>query len=258
MKAFKEPTLLAGLALVIATTMAFGKINNSRMIKSIQKGDKEKGSVVVELYTSEGCSSCPPADQLLEKLQTGNHNQQLYIMAFHVDYWDHQGWRDRFSQSKFSNRQKQYAYWLHLNTIYTPQLIINGKTEMVGSDESKVLGSLQAALDTTPSRPLSLNTKAGGGELKVSYSGAAVQEDAWIVAALVQKNAHSNVSAGENEGRKLSHVQIVREMQQQELEAQGEISLKLPEDFDKKGWEVIVFVQNKANGHISQASKTEP
>jgi hypothetical protein len=88
----------------------------------------------------EGCSSCPPADELIDRIQKDNDNKQIYIMAFHVDYWDHQGWKDRFSDPEFSKRQRQYANWLNLQTVYTPQIVVNGATEHVGSDQDAILG----------------------------------------------------------------------------------------------------------------------
>ncbi|NML38706.1 DUF1223 domain-containing protein [Chitinophaga sp. G-6-1-13] len=257
MKYIKEIALYIGLPLIFIAMMAFRNANHQTMIENIQKDSHDKGFAVVELFTSEGCWSCPPADELIAKLQQGNNNKQLYIMAFHVDYWDHQGWKDRFSQADFTERQKQYASWLRLNNIYTPQLIVNGRTEMVGSEEGAVLGSISAALRETSAQPLSLNAEQAGRELKITYSGAVPNKKAHILVALVQKNASSQVSAGENAGKQLTHVQIVRRLQQQEAKEQGVITLSLPEDFQKNGWEVIAFVQHKNTGAITQAAKLE-
>src|SRR5882757_7431762 len=109
--------------------------SNAQTFSNVTSGNS-KGFAVVELSTSEGCSSCPPADELVEKIQKDNKNGKIYILAFHVDYWDHQGWKDRFSDREFSNRQRQYAGWLNLQTVYTPQIVVNGTTEYVGSDQS--------------------------------------------------------------------------------------------------------------------------
>lgn len=255
MKYFKEIALYIGLPLIFLAIMAFKNANHKNMIASIQKENTDKGFAVVELFTSEGCWSCPPADKLIAKLQQGNNNQQLYIMAFHVDYWDHQGWKDRFSQPGFTERQKQYAAWLRLGNIYTPQLVVNGKTEMVGSDEGAVLGAISAALRGTTAPPLSLKAAQANGTLTITYSGAVPHKKARILTALVQKNAHSEVNAGENAGKQLSHVQIVRQLQQQELSEQGTITMKLPAGFQSGEWEVIAFVQQKNTGEITQAAR---
>ncbi|NLR68702.1 DUF1223 domain-containing protein [Chitinophaga varians] len=257
MKYIKEIALYIGLPLIFIAMMAFRNASHKTMIANIQKDNNDKGFAVVELFTSEGCWSCPPADALIARLQQGNNNKQLYIMAFHVDYWDHQGWKDRFSQAGFTERQKQYASWLRLNNIYTPQLIVNGKTEMVGSEEGAVLGAVSAALQETSAQPLSLKAVQANRELKITYDGAVANKKARIVVALVQKNASSQVNAGENAGKQLAHVQIVRQLQQQELKEQGAVSLSLPEDFHQNGWEVIAFVQHKNTGAITQSAKLE-
>lgn len=255
MKYFKEIAIYIGLPLIFLAIMAFKNTNHKNMIASIQKDSPDKGFAVVELFTSEGCWSCPPADELIARLQKGNNNQQLYIMAFHVDYWDHQGWKDRFSQADFTERQKQYAAWLRLGNIYTPQLVVNGKTEMVGSDEGAVLGAISAALRGATAPPLTLKAEQSNGMLTVTYAGAMPHKKGRILTALVQKTAHSEVNAGENAGKQLSHVQIVRQLQQQELKEQGTVTMKLPTGFQAGDWEVIAFVQQKNTGEITQAAK---
>ncbi|QJB30672.1 DUF1223 domain-containing protein [Chitinophaga oryzae] len=255
MKYFKEIAIYIGLPLIFLAIMAFKNINHRNMITSIQQDSQDKGFAVVELFTSEGCWSCPPADELIARLQKGNNNQQLYIMAFHVDYWDHQGWKDRFSQADFTERQKQYAAWLRLGNIYTPQLVVNGKTEMVGSDEGAVLGAISAALRGATAPPLTLKAEQGNGTLTITYAGAVPHKKARLLTALVQKTARSEVNAGENAGKQLSHVQIVRQLQQQELKEQGTVTLKLPAGFRAGDWEVITFVQQKNTGEITQAAK---
>src|SRR6187402_1594915 len=91
------------------------------------------GFAVVELYTSEGCSSCPPADELVSKIQKESNGQPVYILAFHVDYWNRLGWKDVFGDAAYSKRQNDYAQYLKLPSVYTPQIVVNGKKEFVGS-----------------------------------------------------------------------------------------------------------------------------
>src|SRR5258708_1319851 len=92
-----------------------------------------QGFAVVELFTSEGCSSCPPADAIAAKLAK-DYAGQVYVLGFHVDYWDHLGWKYAYSNPEWSNRQKAYATILKLESIYTPQVVVNGKKELVRSD----------------------------------------------------------------------------------------------------------------------------
>ncbi len=115
--------------------------------KSETRIAEEKGFAVLELFTSEGCSSCPPADELLAKIQKESEGKSIYILAYHVDYWDRLGWKDMFSSADYSKRQTQYGQWLHKSSVYTPQLIVNGKAEFVGSSESAIREAIAAQLD---------------------------------------------------------------------------------------------------------------
>src|ERR1700753_1065742 len=117
----------------------------------------DKGFAVVELFTSEGCSSCPPADALVAKIQKESVGKPVYILAFHVDYWDRGGWKDAFSDAAYTTRQKQYARWMKSSELYTPQAIVNGTKEMVGSEESKLRSTIKADLQNTSKTELTLS-----------------------------------------------------------------------------------------------------
>lgn len=250
--------MVAGLAGVLITTAAFINIRNARTMKNIKTDGGSKGFAVVELFTSEGCSSCPPADKLLEKIQTDNRNTQVYLLAFHVDYWDHQGWKDRFSDAEYSKRQGQYAEWLNLRTIYTPQIVINGTSEYIGSDQSSVLQAIAAGLGQEAQGTLTLTGKKEGGSLAIEYQAAGYNKKSELVLALVQRSAESNVRAGENTGRKLSHVQVVRRMVHFPLDTNSKaVNMKLPDDLSAGGWELIGFVQDNKDGHITAAARLE-
>ena len=211
------------------------------------------GFAVVELFTSEGCSSCPPADKLVAKIQSENTGKPIYILAFHVDYWNSLGWKDRFSNSEYSDRQRRYADWLHLETVYTPQVIINGASEYVGSDEGSVTKAITAGLNQSPAATLTLQGSIEGDKLNVEYN--TTEKNAELVLALVQKSAESNVRAGENAGKKLSHVQIVRQLVYQDVNGKKKITINLPKDFIQAGWELIGFVQHKNDGRITAAAR---
>src|SRR5262245_4538420 len=116
------------------------------------------GIAVVELFTSQGCSSCPPADRLLSKLAGDPRYQgQVIPLSFHVDYWNSIGWTDPYSSSRWSQRQQAYAAQVfHTNRIYTPQVVVNGRSECVGSKEDMVLGRVNNALSTEPAGRVSL------------------------------------------------------------------------------------------------------
>lgn len=259
MRSVKTIALAGGLAGLLVATAAFMNVRNERTIKHLQEPGSDKGFAVVELFTSEGCSSCPPADKLLEKIQADNRNKQIYILAFHVDYWDHQGWKDRFSDPAYSARQGRYAEWLNLRTIYTPQIVINGTNEYVGSNQGAILGAIAAGLEREPAKTLTLNSRREGNRLHVSYQLTGDGKNSELVLALVQQTAKSNVKAGENSGRNLSHVQIVRQMLQFSVDTKSKegVTVKLPDDFTEQGWELIGLVQDKADGHITAAARVE-
>ncbi|WP_343304124.1 DUF1223 domain-containing protein [Chitinophaga niabensis] len=249
----KSLMLAGSLIGVLVIMAAFKNLQDKQAMKKIQTTENSKGFAVVELFTSEGCSSCPPADELVEKIQQDNKNRQIYILAFHVDYWDHQGWRDKFSDHQFSERQRQYASWLGLRTIYTPQIVINGTSEHVGSDQGPILRTISRELDQPAADTLTLQAKVEAGKLKVLYKGVGEE----LVLALVQRSAHSNVRAGENSGRSLSHVQIVRGLQRVNMSSRKNISMDLPKDFNENGWELIGFVQQRKDGRITAATRVD-
>jgi hypothetical protein len=251
---YMKSLMLAGSLIGVLVIMAaFKNLQDEQAMKKIQTTENSKGFAVLELFTSEGCSSCPPADELIEKIQKDNRNRQIYILAFHVDYWDHEGWKDKFSDHKFSERQRQYASWLGLRTIYTPQIVINGTTEHVGSDQGPILRTISRELEQPSTNTLALEAKVEAGKLKVEYKGAGEE----LVLALVERSVHSNVKAGENSGRSLSHVQIVRQLQRVDMSSRKNISIDLPKDFKENGWELIGFVQQRTDGHITAAARVD-
>lgn len=216
----------------------------------------DSGFAVIELFTSEGCSSCPPADHLIEQLQEQHPGKQLYILSFHVDYWDHQGWKDRFSDRKYTQRQQQYVNWLHAETLYTPQLVVNGVSEHIGSDKAAVLGAIAGQLKMDFSRTLKLDTKFEGNKLTVTHNQAG-NGNSELVLALVQKKAESRVTAGENEGKQLFHVQVVRAFKQVSLNEKDGTAFQLPGDFSREGWELIGYVQDRRVGKVSDAARVD-
>lgn len=212
------------------------------------------GFAVLELFTSEGCSSCPPADELVARIQKEAGDKPVYILAFHVDYWNRLGWKDVFSQAEFSKRQYQY-HRLFTSQVYTPQLIINGNSEFVGSDEKEIRDALKQNLSGTPSTILDIKAQQQNGGLKLEYNVKGKTKGNQLVIAVVQKHAVSKVSAGENEGRVLSHVQIVCGLQTFDLKPNGAQNIQLPAGFNQNDWEIIGLIQNADSGVITSAAK---
>ncbi len=257
MKTIKLFSILAALVVTALASVAF---INSRLSK--KTGGDTKGFAVVELYTSEGCSSCPPADDLVAKIQKEYDGKPVYILAFHVDYWDAMGWKDAFSSADYTKRQKEYASSLKVQSgIYTPQIVVNGKTEFVGSQEASLRSAISTNLDQTPATWLTLNV-AGvtANSATVKYSIDGDDKKTVLLLALVQKWAKTKVERGENGGHTLSHIQIVRKLQSvsiKEKEKTGTATIELPAGFAPQGWEVIGFLQSKKNGSVTAAAKAE-
>jgi len=216
-----------------------------------------KGFAVVELFTSEGCSSCPPADQLVARTLEEDKDKQVYILSYHVDYWDRLGWKDRFSDAEFTERQQHYAELLHLNSVYTPQIIVNGRNEFVGSNKVALDKALSGSLKDSPKESLSIGQIISDGKINLTYETTA-DKNVDLVINLVQKSARTSVKGGENSGRELSHVQVVRKQIVQTIAAtKGKASLDLPTDYKANEWELICYIQNSNTGEVLCAARTE-
>ncbi|RZJ23657.1 MAG: DUF1223 domain-containing protein [Acinetobacter sp.] len=225
----------------------------------ISKTDRKAGNgfAVVELFTSEGCSSCPPAEELMVRLQSEYKDKDVYLLAYHVDYFDQLGWKDTFGSPEHTSRQTQYGSWLKNRQIYTPQAIVNGKYEFVGSDEAVMQSAIKRELATQKTSSLLLNARMEKRKVILDYEVDKSINDARLAIAIIQKTAKVNVNAGENGGRQLLHIQIVQQLTTQVISASGKgtTSITVPLGFDSKGWEVLGMVQNKTNGEILTAAR---
>jgi hypothetical protein len=253
----KPVKTIAISAVIILTLCLAALLNRSSASKPYHTAFQGDGFAVLELFTSEGCSSCPPADELLARILHDAGNKPVYVLAYHVDYWDRLGWKDIFSKSEFSKRQYQYSRWLSAQ-IYTPQLIINGNAEFVGSDASSIKNAVEAALETKSSTALVLQAAQQGNKVNVSYKIKGGLAGNQLLLCVVQKQAISKVSNGENGGRTLRHVQIVHNLYTFELAAgqQGMQQIAVPANFNSKDWEIIGLLQDHQTGAIKAAART--
>ncbi|MTH14785.1 DUF1223 domain-containing protein [Flavobacterium sp. LC2016-01] len=242
------------IKIISAFTMLFLLTGNTIFSQSNQ--DK-KGFALLELYTSEGCSSCPPADELMGKIQKEYKEDNVYVLSYHVDYWDKQGWKDIFSSASNTKRQYDYAKFLGKEPIYTPQLIINGKIDYIGSQETAVQNGIRTALSKPVNAEITLEASIEENKLNVNYSLSKVPKNNRLFIAVVQKSGKINVKRGENANRVLSHFQIVRSLNSFALteNSKGTASLALPKDFNTKDFEVIGFVQDMNSGIILTAER---
>jgi hypothetical protein len=215
--------------------------------------------VLVELFTSEGCSDCPPADDLLRRIdrKQTDSGQLIVGISEHVTYWNHLGWSDPFSLDIYSQRQSVYGNRFGLDSVYTPQMVVNGSEQFVGSDSASLAKALRREEEQQPSIVLNiLSAKVANGALNVTYSatGEFASQGLDLVAVLADDADRSSVSRGENSGRSLTHVAVARSLTHvTKLTAQTESTARLPLPPSFQGSQahhVILFAQNAGNGRV--------
>jgi hypothetical protein len=217
--------------------------------------------VVVELFTSQGCSSCPPADHLLTQLGEDRELAGRVIpLSFHVDYWNYIGWQDPFSSADWSSRQNHYSEAFRLGRVYTPQLVVNGRSECVGSEEGEVRRRIAEALQVPPAGRIALRLdpapSASPGTVKVGVDaslaeGAKVERDLGVWVALYETNLSTPVGKGENARRTLRNDYVVRRLVRAfTLPAQpgsrhsGEVALAIDPAWKRADLGVAAFLQD--------------
>jgi len=210
--------------------------------------------VVMELFTSQGCSSCPPADALLAEYAAA-HNEQIIPLSFHVDYWNRLGWADPFSNKIYSERQQWYSQHLPKGSVYTPQLIVNGKGEAVGNNRKTVSSLVQNELTNEKKETISVQDfTVEKNEIRFHYKAANTSKDEVLNIALVQKQATTNIKAGENKGVTITNHNIVRSFATQSINNEGTGSINIPAMFKASEYALVLYVQNKTDLSISTAA----
>ena len=210
-------------------------------------------TAVVELFTSQGCSSCPPADEFLKELKNDYHENKVIVISYHVDYWNYIGWRDPYSKAVFSQRQKRYARYLRSDSVYTPQAIINGREHFTGSRKYEIKGVIEKRLKKTVVSPAMIQ------ELKVSSGRVSVLFDTCheagsaTMAVLVLDSVKNRVTDGENKGKSLQHVNVAIKLKK--IPA-GKKSVSFEIDRKMK-YKVIILSQNESDGKILSAAASE-
>lgn len=215
---------------------------------------------VVELFTSEGCSSCPAADdQLVEMTRDAAASKQpIYPLAFHVDYWNNLGWVDRFASAEFSERQRQYSQHFGANSIYTPQMVVNGVTQFVGSDRRAASAAVAAALREPAKVQITLDLKpaADSKSIDISYALDTLPAGSVINFAVVEDGLSTKVPRGENGGRTLRHEHVVRAFATSDAKAKSAdpAKLKLPDGIDTTKATVLAYVQDRRSMRVLGAT----
>ena len=219
-------------------------------------------AVLVELFTSEGCSSCPPADRLLRAVD-GKHTadgQLIVGLSEHVTYWNQLGWRDRFSSDVFTDRQNRYAERLHLDEVYTPQMVVNGREQFVGSNGAALKDALhrEAGAEGLELRILSAQTDAGALLFRFRTGMSPSRRSVNIVAVVTDDADRSEVTRGENAGVALQHVAVARLLAtaakiEGAAEVEREVRLPLPPGGPATlgpGHHLVLFAQEPETGVV--------
>ncbi len=211
--------------------------------------------VLVELFTSEGCSSCPSADRqltFLEKQQPVS-GAEVITLAFHVDYWDRLGWKDAFSSAAYSERQNDYSVAKKLDSNYTPQMIVDGEQEFVGSNADKANNAITTAVSRRKGK---VNLTAAESILKINIDDIPKHEAATVYLAAAEDNIVTNVRSGENSGRRLEHTSVVRDLKDigslgtSESNYKASVEVPVNAAWKKDNLKYIVFVQENASKKI--------
>lgn len=247
--------LICFAALSIASVYYFSKKTEEK-----KNQESKKGFAVVELFTSEGCAACPPAHELLAKIERDNPTKNIYTLAYHVHFWDREKWKDQFSNVEYSRRQLNYAKWLNVPKVYAPQVVVNGQSEFAGTDELKIQKIIDESLIRSSKIRLKIQAAQDDDKLIVNYQVQASSETMYLQLAIVQKSSSGEVKEGGHKGHLFTHVQTVRGFHSKQLtkEGRGIIIIEVPQGFNSKEWEAIAIVQDSNNnGEILAARKVD-
>jgi hypothetical protein len=267
-------------ALAVATAVAFAAMRVQRNKKTDAQASTAKSSesnsgaarvrvpVVVELFTSEGCSSCPPADALLSRMDETQpvEGAEVIPLAMHVDYWNYLGWSDPFSSHEFSERQGEYARAFGNDGVYTPQMVVDGRAEFPGGNSGKAFDQIASAAREPKAEVMLSRADAGqddGGALRFSVRvekppKVSDGDDADVLLAITEGGLSSDVARGENAGRKLGHVGVVRRLTKLgELGAgtfSTEASVVLDKNWRRENLRAVVLLQERASRRVVGAA----
>jgi hypothetical protein len=224
--------------------------------------DGERRPVLVELFTSEGCSSCPPADALLIRLEQQQPvaGAEIIPLGFHVDYWDYIGWRDRFSSADYSDRQREYSSAFGNDGVYTPQMVVDGQAEFVGSDARRAAAVIAQAARSRKAR-IELGVQpAAGNHIRMTtrvtdFTPGSEPADLWL--AVSEANLSNQATRGENSGRRLDHTAVVRDFRRLTRfdGRDAEFELKLDSAWKRENLRAVVFLQERSSRRILGAAQ---
>ena len=250
---------LTRIALLIGLTGVVGIWTHSKAATGTTKTP-----VVLELFTSEGCSSCPSADRLLQSLDEKQpfNGADLVVLSEHVDYWNSGGWVDPYSSRSFSERQRWYAEQFGLESVYTPQMVVDGQREAVGSNAAAIKNAVEAVTGSEKVALTLSNAVREGNRIKFHLTSADLKTGGatTVYVALADNKVQSNVAGGENGGRSLTHVAVVRALVPVGTVKAGDsfskdIVIPIPSHLSGNGMRVVAFLQAEKSHKIVGAAE---
>src|ERR1700756_1734641 len=242
------------LLIAVSVALVLPRVRSARAASS----PIARKTVVVELFTSEGCSSCPPADELLGRLRQEKVADGLEVipLGLHVDYWNFQGWTDRFSSADYTDRQNKYATRFATEGPYTPQMVVDGDQQFVGNDSSRAHQAILKAAGTPESATVEISGSAAD---KISLRVKSPEDaPADILLAITEDNLSNRIRSGENRGRELHHSAVVRKLERlgavHKGAFAGTVPLRFEKDWKLEDLRIVVWVQEPGNGKIIGAA----
>jgi len=255
------------LPLMLAAACAATPVSAQTEAAEPRAGESHRPAVLVELFTSQGCSSCPPADDLVEHwLQNEEFGDDVIFLSFHVDYWDSLGWPDPYASTANTQRQYAYAEAMGEKGVYTPQLVVNGHAHLAGTRARTARDVIRAAVRAQRRTPtqielMQVETKRDGRNSVVNVTVKGARKGALIQAAFAENRRENRVPRGENAGRTLRSAAVVRAVSAPVLPARRgptQLNLKLPEDVQAADWQagqIVVWAQAQGNMRVFGAVK---
>jgi len=236
----RRPLLIAGASLLAGRSVAAGP---------------QAGPWSVELFTSQGCSSCPPADLQLGKLAA---RPDIVALSFHVDYWDYIGWKDRFASKEGTERQRIYARTLKQRYVYTPEMVVDGRAHEPGTTEGMIEGLLADARRQSPQRATPELKRTADGALTIRLAAATLDQPADVIVFAYDRHHSTPVARGENNGRRLENFNVVRHFEVVSRWNGQDRQWTVSADRFQPGQGIAVLVQQADQGPVLGANKLEP
>jgi hypothetical protein len=219
--------------------------------------EKPKPFAVVELFTSEGCSSCPSADDLLKEMTDilQKEGKEVIGLSFHVTYWNKGGWEDPYSQEIFTERQKMYVRSFNAYQFYTPQAVVNGEKEFIGSNPIAFRDEVTSAISKTPAIEIIATANMKNDSVHVEFKSNKTQNNTVLNIAIVETHVEHFIPRGENKSRTLKHFNVVRNFTTSTLKTDGHIVLPWPDHLTSDNSSVVLYTQNTKSMKITGATQ---